>query len=513
MAAKFPLSIVLQTVDNATAGIQRVIANVDKLAVRQIAAKLSGKGSMGEALGKLAESAGVGKVLGGFSRVGSEITALASKFAMLGVAAAGAGIAAAAALKGIVDKFDNVGDTADKIGITGSELLQLRFAAEVAGASVEDLDAGMLGFSKSMGQMRANKGKMFGFLQDVSPALLKQAKATKSPLEAFDLMADAMAKIKDEGKKTAFAVAVFGGSGASLAPMLSGGSKGIAEMRKRFLGFAGDVEPAIKISGEIDNDLHDLGATFTGLKGKIISALGPTISQLLDKLNKFLVENREKFGEWIEGWAKELPGAISKAIEAFDKVISVASDVWEKIGGVTTVVSVLAGLIAGKLLLSILALSLALVTTPFGWLVLAIGAVIAIGTALVLKWDAIGKFFTDLWTGIKKVFQDGLDFITGIVDGIIEKVGAAIDFLGGNSQLDKLLGTTARDAKREAKENGSLLLGSQGDEPGLGILPSQIRSQAKVTVDFRNAPKGMRVAVDPESTTAVDTNTGYQMDF
>lgn len=506
MADKFPLSIILQTVDNASAGIQRVQSKIEKLTLSKFRPTVGG---LGDALGGLGKAAGVNTVMSGFARVGGALTDLASKFALMGVAAAGAGVAAVGALKGIVDQFDNVGDTADKIGITGSELLQLRFAAEVAGASVEDLDSGMLAFSKSMGLMRAGKGKMFGFLQDVSPVLLAQAKATKSPLEAFGLMANAMAKIKDEGKKTAFATQVFGASGASLAPMLAGGSKGIDEMRKRFLGFAGDVEPAVKISGEIDNDLHDLGATFTGLKAKIIQGLGPTISELLDKLNKFLAANREKFGEWVDGWAKELPGAISKAIEAFDSVISTASKVWEQIGGVTTVVSVLAGLIAGKLVLSIGALSLALLTTPFGWVVLGMTAIATAAALVITHWDEVGKFFSGLWTGIKNVFQDAWDFISNIID----KVHEALDFLTGDSRLEKLLGTTAADARREAKENGSLLLGPQGDEPGLGILPSEIRSQAKVTVDFKNAPKGTRVAVDPESTAAVDAKVGYQMDF
>jgi hypothetical protein len=73
-------------------------------------------------------------------------------------------------------------------------------------------------------------------------------------------------------------------------------------------------------------------------------------------------------------------------------------------------------------------------------------------------WGPVAGFFKTMWDGITAVFEKALTLITGIVDKV---TGAP--------------------------------------------------QQAKITVDFANAPKGTRVSTDPKSSADVDLGVGYQM--
>ncbi len=71
--------------------------------------------------------------------------------------------------------------------------------------------------------------------------------------------------------------------------------------------------------------------------------------------------------------------------------------------------------IAGPAILTfvgaIKAMSIALLTTPFGWVVLGIVSLAAAGYMLVKNWDAIKNFFVQFWDNLKWVFAQGVEWI------------------------------------------------------------------------------------------------------
>jgi TP901 family phage tail tape measure protein len=77
------------------------------------------------------------------------------------------------------------------------------------------------------------------------------------------------------------------------------------------------------------------------------------------------------------------------------------------------------------------ALNFAFVSTPIGWIVLGIGAVIAIGVLLVKNWGKIKKAAGKLWEGIKSVFSGIGDWFAGIWGGIKAGFKAFINFIIG----------------------------------------------------------------------------------
>ncbi len=530
------LSIVIRTVDQATAKIKAINATLDRVTkpIRDFK----------ESLSELRSSSGLDDVIGGFRGVGSAIAGILGKVALVGGVV---GVAVAGLFK-LVDGFDELGDKAEEAGVSVDFLAQLRYAAERSGASVEQLDSGLKGFSSSLGMARAGTGKMAAFLNNVSPALLKQLKATKNNEEAFGLLADAMKKIEDPAKRAAFAQKTLGD--ASLAPLLFKGSKGIQELKDRYLDLAGSQQSAAEEAGKVDDSMKDLKASTDGIKAALVQGLAPALKVIVDKLGAWFKENRANIAEWAASLGKKIPDAVKALVGAFSRVIDFIRPFVDSATKLKVIAGAVAAVIVGPLVSSLYALGVALLTTPVGWIVAGIAAIAAGAYLLITNWDAVSGFFTEvwdtvtgkfgwartaikfalapiigvplaiiaswgdisdfftsLWDGVTSVFQRAWDFISGIVDKV---VGAVDRVRNGVSDVIDFINPFSSDS------DGSLGSVVQGfGQPSLGNLVQGFgqssSSSAKVTVDFANAPTGTRVRSDPQSTADVDLSVGYQM--
>lgn len=529
------LSIVLRTVDRATAKINAINKRLDAVTkpIRDFK----------KALGDLREKSGLDDVIGGFRGVGSALSDVLGKVALVG----GVVAAAVSGLFKLVDGFDELGDKAEAIGVSVDFLAQMRYAAERSGASVEQLDAGLQAFSKSLGQARAGTGRMAGFLEKVSPALLRQLKAAKSNEAAFDLLAGAMAKLEDPAKRAALAQATVGD--AELGPLFKKGPKGIKELRDRYLELAGSQQGAADQAGEVDDSLKDLKASTDGIKAALVEGLSPALKQLVEELRAFFSENRERIAEWSKDLGKTLPGAIHDFVDGFLNAIDSVQEFIESIGGLKTVAIALAAVIVGPLISAFVSLGIAIASTPVGWILAAIAALAVAWYVVITRWDEvkayfgrfwdwlgekigpfrhvlklvllpfiggagilmsawgpIKDFFSGLWDGIVSVFNKAWDFIKGIVDkivGAVKTVTGAIesvtDFVTGRTTLEKSLAGTG------------LLEQADLSAQSAAALDSRTLTEAKITLEIANAPPGTRVRTDPQSTASVDMSVGYNM--
>ncbi|HET7500655.1 MAG TPA: hypothetical protein VFK02_06610 [Kofleriaceae bacterium] len=558
------LAIVIRTVDQATAGIRAINDRIkglrDGLFMVTAPARL-----FGERLAALGKEAGVPKLVEGFKGVGGALKGVGGALKELGgklLMIGGVAGAAVAGLVHLVGEFDDLGDLAERLGVNVDFLAQMRYAAERSGATVEQLDGGLQAFTASLGQARAGSGRMAAFLKEVSPALLAQLKAAKSNEQAFNLLADAMAKLTDPAKRAALAQKTVGD--AALAPLLARGSRGILELRGAYAGLAGSQEGAAAAAGAVDDSMKDLKAATDGIKAALVEGLSPALGQIVEELKAWFAENRERIAEWAAAIGEKLPSAIHSFVEGFLGALDSVQSFIEAVGGVKTVAIALAAVIVGPLvasfvplITSVYSLGVAIMTTPIGWILAGLAALAVAVYEIYKHWDGIKEFFGKVWDGIKAAFAvawewikayflnftpagqiikhwepirdffvmlwDGIkaafskawDFIKGIVDKVVgavgsvkDAVGSAIDFLnpfsdsGTGSLGDSIAAFTA--APQRTIDPGTLraAAGAAG-RPG----------EAKVVVDFANAPRGTRVTADPRSTADVDLSVGYQMGF
>ena len=539
----FPLSITVRTVDKATSGLKRINDQIER-------ARKPYK-ALGEQFRNLYKSSGLSQIASGFKGIGSELRGVARDLGIVGAAAG----AAVFGFKHLVEEFDNLGDTAEKAGVSVDFLAQLRHSAEAAGSSAEELDAGLSTFTKSVGQARAGTGKLTGFLKKVSPELLKQVKGAKSNEEAFDLMANAIAKIPDPARRAALATAAFGGAGTALAPLLGRGKKGIDELRQAYFEHAGSQQAAADAAQKAKEAMEPLHGEFTRMKATLVTELAPAFIELTRRLQTFLTSHRTEIAAFIRNFGEALPGAISRAIDFLGEVRDALAPVvqWigkmvEMVGGAGNAVKILVVAWASFKALNLAGHLLGIV----GGLVKMAGAIKAVSTAGavadaaggggagggklgVLKWvphvaAVTGGAAVGTWLGQKA----GTQRLFGSDDARLQRdaLGSDRDSFGRHKVAHRLGLTEGELAKRLAEGRAMLAARAGSDEvsaraaanrvpsaaefrktQGVGPLAAEApaAATAKVEVEFKNAPPGMRVRKDGKSTADVDLSTGYQM--
>lgn len=481
------LAIVISTVDRATAGLRKINSAINSLAI--LAAPIS---LVGERLGALAKEAGLPKIVAGFKGLGEPIEQLAKRMLVVG----GAGVGAVLVLKHLVGEFDDLGDKAEALGVSADFLAQMRFAAERSGAEVEQLDSGIQTLSTNMGLLRANTGKMKKFLDQVSPALVTQLKATKSNEEAFLLLAKAMAKIKDPAKRAALSAKVFGE--ANLNPLLAKGADGIEELRKRFVELGGSQADAVEVAGAADDSLKDLGASIQGVKAALVAGLGPAFRQIVDELRAWITENRSRIAEWVKDFGKTLPDKIHRFAEAFIGALETAKKFVDSIGGLKTLALGAAAVLAGPLVKAFLSLSAAMLSTPFGQVLLGLGAMAALAISVR---NEVEKTSKALDTSHEKLLEDRAT----MTDEEFNK--AHPEMAGKAEEMRKKLAIFRGEAE------GPFTFNVRRDFGPLLANPPPLAgpTETRLKVDFMNAPKGMRVTADRAPETDLVWNVGYQM--
>lgn len=183
--------------------------------------------------------------------------------------------------------------------------------------------------------------------------------------------------------------------------------------------YAGAMEKRSKTWSGMMSNLADQWTRF-----KLLVMKSGVFDWLKDKLGGFLqkIDEMAKNGQ-LKKWAEELAGKLKDGFntawevmkEAGGKIKELGSGVvWlsDKVGGWKNLMLVVAGLLAGKLIIAIATfitalngLGLTLLGTPIGWFI-GIVALLAGAVLLVYKnWEPISLFFECCWDQVKSVFD------------------------------------------------------------------------------------------------------------
>ena len=538
---KYPLSIVVRAVDQATKPLQDINKQLSRIGAPF--KRLSNSfGRFSEALGLPKVQESFGKFKEATAKVGSEVFALGAKFAALSAAA---GLAFYGIVKSAVDAGDKLGEMAQRVGLSVDAYAQLQFAAAQADVDQEQFNSSMDRFNKSLGEAKAGTGSLLAFLTRVSPALARQVRGAKTTEQAFGLMTKAFEKVTDPGKRAALAAAAFGKSGLQMGQFLGQGSAAIDEQRRKFFELAGSQKEFAKGAGDLDNAMRETEVAFLGLRNTAAGALFPALTELSKALSAVIAGNRGKLAEWakttgdaLSAWVQG--GGLERLTVSLRDIAVTVGTVVEKLGGLKGVaiavgavmsaplVSALAGFAGaafnlGSTVLPILIRGASLLWPAIAsvgtavWGALAplapfaaaaapfIAAAVGIGAVayqIYKNWDDLKLIFSEWWVSIKETFAKGWETIRPIVEAL-SKVGGfspvglvskGVSFVG-----EKLFG--AAEPSRPSlnvERPAALAAGTQ-------------KTEARVMVDFANMPKGVRVSPAKENTAPLDLSLGYSM--
>lgn len=536
MAQRFPIEVVVRAVDQMTPVIRAMTVNVHRV--------MGPFSKLGERLGNLSKALNLpklGSAMGDFGgalkNVGSEAFRLMKKFAAL---AAGAAFGFWKIVGGAVESGDYLKMMAERVGLNVDGFASLREAAKRADVEAEEFDTSMDKLMKNLGEMKVGKGggEFLKFLNDVSPTLAKQIKGAKGTEEAFLLIANAMQKVTDPAKRAVFQQAAFGKSGKAMGEFLGQGAAGIQAAQTAMMRLMGSQEDFANNSDQLDNALKDVELSFSTLRNTAVGALMPAFTTLSKLVTEFMVKNRDG----IKKWATDAAAAIQKWIDSggFDRLVSSLGKVADSVGKVvdwlgpmgTAMAGV--GILAAPLIGSIGSLALASVNlataalpllinsfavigpliASFGgflltalgaaWpFILAAGALVTLGKAIYDNWDALVYIFKDWGNSLKWAVLDAW----AVVAPILEKLSGVF---GKNSIFGQALylGNAAATALLPSAPSAPIM-GAANAAAASPVLQSTQPTEARVSVDFNNLPRGARVSSEPNRSQPVDLNVGY----
>ena len=353
---------------------------------------------------------------------------------------------------------DNVQKALSAFGLTVEDaeplMDTLNATGQRTGASVDTLTAGLIqngtAFQEMglnihqatvfMGQMETSGANSETVMQGLRKALKNAAKEGKPLNTALAELQDTILNGTNGMDGLTAAYDLFGKSGDQIYGAVKNGTLDFTNLATAAEDASGSVsdtfentlDPMDKMKTTM-NQLKILGA-------QLITALGPTLSSVLEKLSAI-------FQKISDAWNKLSPGvqdAIVKAglvVAAIGPVLLVMGKV---IGAVGTIISTLGTI--GPIITGV-------ISGPIGWIIAAIAAVIAIGVALYKNWDTIKaklsqlvaffksgfetmkSVFSAIGVAIKTCFVDKFtsakDTVLGIVDsiktGITTKLGSMRD--------------------------------------------------------------------------------------
>lgn len=411
-----------------------------------------------------------------------------------------------------------IADLAKSTGVSTGFLQEYGHVVTACNMESQDFYSAMEKMNDNMGKLRAGTGPLVSGLKNVSPALLKQLKATKSNEEAFNLMLSALGKVTDAEKRAYLSTLFFGAGNGKMANLADFSAEAIAQLAQQAheFGLVMDDE-AIAESQSFSNALTDLKSSAKGLGITIGAKLLPLITPLLTKLSKWITANRElistkieaafkKIAEWLEqiNFDEVLKG-VTGFISKIDRLVT-------SVGGARNAFILLFALMNAGMILNVaklggsilkLALNLpgaaagvGLLKTAFMGLMPVLAPLLGVLLPIVA---AVGAF-----VGIRKLlgkqgYNTGRAVTGKDKDGNLEHFDPNSTTFGWvNSGAGMIANAAPKENSKiwqdqkywEAKRTGFGNLGLQAAMAGAGAVQ---QAKADITVDFKNVIPGTNI--------------------
>jgi hypothetical protein len=415
-------------------------------------------------------SKGLNKAAAKLKAFGSSVTGLGVKMVALGTAAVAP---FATAVKTFTDMGSEIVDASDRTGIAIEALSELKYAAEQSGAGLGDLEAGVRGMNRFLGEAASGGAEANQSLARLGLTVADLDKL--SPDERFKLLAERLSQIQDPGARASLAMKVFGKSASNLMPLMKDGAAGIEALQEaaRRLGLSMSGKDA-RAAEELGDRLSDLWSTVKMGVFQVGAALAPAMRDLVLRITgaavaagQWVKENREM----VIAAAKVALGilAVGGALVAAGVLIS---GVGYALGGLAVA--------WGAVLLPI-----KLVVAAFGVVAGIAGAILSpiglIAAALIaaaggfLYFSGVGaSVFKFVSEGARNLAKDFLGWIKGVL-GSTSTIGEAFGVVWQDTQIGA---KTAWEYIKQGWENLKNFASDVFDAMGDYMASAWIRSAA-----------------------------------
>lgn len=320
-------------------------------------------------------------------------------------------------------------DTADKwdklslrTGIAVEELQRWGYAAGQSGADIGKLEVGMKKLSDTM--IDAQNGSKISADAYKNLGISMEELSAMTPEQAFERVMNSLADMEDGALKNSIGNDLLGKSFTELKPLLAEGSGGMQDLKNRAdeLGIVMS-EDAVGAGVVFGDTLADAKSSLDGVKNKITADLLPMLTKMLEWFLTKMPEIQEA-GSTALGFISNTIGFIVDNSNILIPILGVLLGAFVGL----KIISVIQGLMTAwstvtKIATGIqTAFNLVMAANPIALVILAITALIAIGIALYMNWDAIKTKATEVFGYVKDFIGGAIENIKGFFNGIIDFV-------------------------------------------------------------------------------------------
>lgn len=433
MAGELKTSVILELVDKITAPARRITQSLSGLSRR------GGLENLKQA-GRQASTALAGTL--------KQAALLGKNLAIAGGAAAAAGWAITRMVSGVATLGNEVKIASERLDVGAGWLQEWLYVGHQFGVGNDALIDGLkeLGLRADEFVMTGGGGAAESFQR--LGITVKDLRGTAGETEKLlDLVQSRLGKIENDAAKQRIFDELFGGSGGEqMVALLTQSREELDKLRQ-----AARDNGAILSDEDIEQSrlyvrqMNELTSALQGIKNTVLSALLPTVNQWLGGIRELSKANREMITQQVLERMRQLWSGLRM-------VGSAVAWVADRVGGFGNLIAILAGLLATKLIFSlslttfalakfawtmavpvvkavlsfsatllgmaaraipaaimgIRALSLALLTTPIGWIITGIAALAGAVYLIYRNWDGIAEWFGGMWDRVKAFFDRGI---------------------------------------------------------------------------------------------------------
>lgn len=449
-----PISVSVTAVDNATKIFQRINANMERM---QAPVK-----NLQRSFDRFSQLAGMNRLNEGFSRVRASATStfrvMGQIAPVLGTITSAASIAGMARLSTNWANFgSNLQTTSQRLGMSVSGLHSWQNGARLAGVSAESMTAAIGNFQENIWNARGGRNPQFvSTLNAMHVAMNNVDGSARSTQAIMGDVANVFTKIKDPVAQATLATAVFGSAGNAMLPFLREGAEGMERYRREALKYGVMNEAGANAANRLRMAQTRMTMSVEGFGNSLAQSVQPVLTPIIENTANWIAVNRRWISQNIAGYVQQFANYL-KSIN-WQQVSAGTQQVWnsvkqftqtiqeniDKIGGLKTVLGVVAGVMGMKVVGSVMsmispfanlamtigrmvvpaALSLLAAMGPVGWGIAAAGVIIGGVSAYIYKhWDTFKPYWDKLWGGVKPIFDTSVKAIEVILKPFMGVVG------------------------------------------------------------------------------------------
>lgn len=314
-------------------------------------------------------------------------TAVAATGAAVGVAFIAIGAQA-------VQAADEIQKQSDVTGISVERLQELQYVGNNLGVDLGTLTGAQAKLTKSMNDARDGTGNQAEAFKALGISVTNSDGSLRNSQDVMAEAIDALGKMTNETERDAMAQQIFGKSAMELNPIIKAGGEEIAKLSQEAR------DNGAVMSEEAVDGLDAFGDSIDSAKQSVMGIVGEALAKMMPYITD-LIKSLIELPTWIEEnklWLEILAATILVFVAALIAYNIAAA--WGTI--VTTSLAFASATLAG---------AIAFITSPVTLVVLAIGALIAIGVLLWQNWDTVK-------IKAQEIFGSIGTFVGGIIDGL-----------------------------------------------------------------------------------------------